>query len=70
MYPFDTQVCQMIIQVNGIPKNYIALGVQTPMGCDTCDGATYKGNRQLVEYIIGESECSWPETNTHHQATV
>lgn len=70
MYPFDTQVCEMQFQVNGIPKQYIHLGVQTPAGCETCDGASYKGslfchysqnqslyegNRALVEYIIGDS---------------
>jgi len=55
MYPFDTQICQMMFQVNGIPKQYLNLGVQTPMGCATCDGASYLGNRNLVEYIIGDS---------------
>lgn len=55
MYPFDTQICEMLFQINGIPKQYLKLGVQTPMGCATCDGATYLGNRQLVEYVIGDS---------------
>jgi len=55
MYPFDTQVCEMQFQINGIPKQYLKLGVQTPAGCDTCDGASYLGNRNLVEYIIGDS---------------
>jgi len=54
-YPFDTQICEMVFQVNGIPKQYLNLGVQTPAGCDTCDGATYLGNRDLVEYLIGDS---------------
>jgi len=55
MYPFDTQICEMVFQVNGIPKTYLKLGVQTPLGCATCDGASYTGNRALVEYIIGDS---------------
>merc|ERR1711978_99491 len=55
MYPFDTQICEMLFQINGIPKQYLKLGVQTPLGCATCDGATYLGNRQLVEYVIGDS---------------
>lgn len=55
MYPFDTQVCLIELQVNGIPTQYLTLGVETPPGCDSCDGATYLGNRALVEYIVGDS---------------
>ena len=55
MYPFDTQICQMMVQVNGIPKQYLHLGVQLPKGCPDCEGADYLGSRDLVEYIIGES---------------
>lgn len=55
MYPFDTQICEMVFQVNGIPQQYLSLGVQTPAGCATCDGASYLGNRALVEYVIGDS---------------
>ena len=26
-YPFDTQICEMQFQVNGIPKHYLDLGL-------------------------------------------
>jgi len=55
MYPFDTQVCNIDMEVNAVPMKYLTLGIETPEGCPTCDGATYLGNRMLVEYVVGDS---------------
>jgi len=55
MYPFDTQICKIELEVNGIPDKYLTLSIEVPEDCDTCDGATYLGNRALVEYIVGDS---------------
>ena len=53
MYPFDTQICLMEFQVNGIPTRYLELGVEMPEDCPECDGGEYLGNRNLVEYLVG-----------------
>ena len=47
MYPFDTQICRMLVQVNGIPKQYLHLGAQLPKGCGHCEGADYLGSRTM-----------------------
>jgi len=54
MYPFDTQVCDMQYQVNGIPIRFLSLGVEIPEGCPDCTGGEYLGNRNLVEYLVGD----------------
>ena len=53
-----------ILQVNGIPKKYINMLVQVSKHCPKCDGATYLGNRQLVEYIIGDNAMDPMSNNT------
>lgn len=47
MYPtFDTQICKIELEVNGIPRtSTLTLSIEVPEDCDTCDGATYLGNR-------------------------
>jgi len=55
MYPFDTQVCLMEFQVNGIPKRYLKIGIEAPEGCPECDGGEYLGSRTLVEYLVGST---------------
>ena len=45
----------MEFQVNGIPTRYLQLGIEIPEGCDTCDGGEYLGNRNLVEYLVGDT---------------
>jgi len=70
MYPFDTQICEMIFQVNGIPKTYLALGVQTPLNCPSCDGAEYLGSRSLVEYVIGDSMMDEMQNDTEETGKV
>ena len=55
MYPFDTQVCLMEFQINGIPKRYLKMSVEAPEGCPECDGGEYLGNRALVEYLVGST---------------
>ena len=55
MYPFDTQVCLIELIVNGIPEIYLDLGVEIPEGCPDCDGGEYLGNRNLVEYLVGQT---------------
>ena len=55
-YPFDTQVCEMQFQVNGIPSHYLDLGAEVDNECvHHCGGAEYLGNRQLVEYVVGQT---------------
>jgi len=55
MYPFDTQVCVMEFQINGIPKRYVTMAIEAPEGCPECDGGEYLGNRNLVEYLVGST---------------
>jgi len=55
MYPFDTQVCVMEFQINGIPKRYMTIGIEFPEDCDGCDGGEYLGSRNLVEYLVGQT---------------
>ena len=42
--------------------------VQVSKHCPTCDGATYLGNRQLVEYIIGDNAMDPMANNTESGA--
>ena len=58
MYPFDTQVCVMEFQVNGIPLRYMTIGIETSKYCEegkVCSGGEYLGNRNLVEYLVGDA---------------
>lgn len=55
MYPFDTQICKMEFEVNGIPDKYLLMSAEIPEDCDSCFGAVYLGNRVLVEYIVGDT---------------
>ena len=41
--------------MNGIPTRYLQLGIEIPEGCDACDGGEYLGNRNLVEYLVGDT---------------
>ena len=43
--------------------------VQVSKHCPTCDGATYLGNRQLVEYIIGDNAMD-PMTNNTEKTDI
>ena len=54
----------LFVQVNGIPKKYIAMLVQVSKHCPDCDGADYLGNRDLVEYIIGSNAMDPMSNNT------
>ena len=54
----------LLVQVNGIPKKYIAMLVQVSKHCPDCDGADYLGNRDLVEYIIGSNAMDPMSNNT------
>ncbi|XP_023337222.1 uncharacterized protein LOC111708162 isoform X2 [Eurytemora carolleeae] len=62
MYPFDTQICQIIMEVNGVPNKYLKLEVEIPEGCADCDGAEYTGNKLMVEYVVGDTIMD-PKTN-------
>ena len=55
MYPFDSQICLMEFQVNGIPTRYLDIGIEMPEDCPECDGGEYLGNRNLVEYLVGST---------------
>lgn len=58
MYPFDTQICVMEFQTNGIPKRYMTIAIETPEICenhDECNGGEYLGNRNLMEYVVGQT---------------
>ena len=53
MYPFDTQICRIELEVNGIPENYLTLSIEAPDG--EGDGASYLGNRE-VDLIFASTD--------------
>jgi len=46
-YPFDTQVCKMMFDLNGITMDYVKLEKDF-------EGVTYTGQKVLMEYVIGD----------------
>ena len=51
MYPFDSNVCYMMFEISGVNKDYLVAEIDNTYGGV---GADYFGNRDLLEYTVGD----------------
>ena len=51
MYPFDSNICSLDMEVSGISKDWLALKIDNGYGGS---GTEYQGDKDLLEYVVGE----------------